>query len=70
MSTYRFDRLFAPHSIAIVGASSLGSTILRNVIGGGFSSVFPSPKIPTTATWASPPCRSVRGKKLKRHPEN
>jgi acetyltransferase len=50
MSTYRFDRLFAPHSIAIVGASSLGSTILRNVIGGGFSSVFPSPKIPTTAT--------------------
>jgi acetyltransferase len=54
MSTYRFDRLFAPHSIAIVGASprehSLGRTILRNVIGGGFSSVFPSPKIPTTAT--------------------
>jgi acetyltransferase len=40
MSTYRFDRLFAPHSIAIVGASprehSLGRATLRNVIGSGF----------------------------------
>jgi acetyltransferase len=40
MSTYRFDRLFAPRSLAIVGASprehSLGRTVLHNVIGGGF----------------------------------
>src|SRR6266699_6608771 len=40
MSTYRLDRLFAPRSVAIVGASlrerSLGRTVLRNVIGGGF----------------------------------
>jgi acetyltransferase len=40
MSTYRLDRLFAPRSIAIVGASpherSVGRSILRNVIAGGF----------------------------------
>jgi acetyltransferase len=40
MSTYRFDRLFAPRSIAVVGASpgehSVGRHILRNVIGGAF----------------------------------
>lgn len=40
MSTYRLDRLFAPRSLAIVGASprqgSLGRTVLRNLIGGGF----------------------------------
>jgi acetyltransferase len=40
MSTYRFDRLFAPRSLAVVGASprehSLGRTILRNVTGAGF----------------------------------
>ena len=41
MSTYRLDKLFAPRSLAIVGASpregSLGRHILRNVIGAGFS---------------------------------
>jgi acetyltransferase len=41
MSTYRFDKLFAPRSIAIVGASprehSLGRAVLRNVIAGGFA---------------------------------
>jgi acetyltransferase len=40
MSTYRFDRLFAPRSVAIVGASprerSLGRTVLHNLMGGGF----------------------------------
>jgi acetyltransferase len=40
MSTYRLDRLFAPRSVAIVGASprerSLGRAVLHNVIGGGF----------------------------------
>ena len=40
MSTYRLDRLFAPRSVAIVGASpherSVGRSILRNVIAGGF----------------------------------
>ncbi|HML14345.1 MAG TPA: bifunctional acetate--CoA ligase family protein/GNAT family N-acetyltransferase [Xanthobacteraceae bacterium] len=40
MSTYRLDRLFAPRSVAIVGASprehSLGRTILRNMFGAGF----------------------------------
>jgi acetyltransferase len=40
MSTYRLDRLFAPRSVAVVGASprehSLGRLVLRNVIGGGF----------------------------------
>ncbi len=40
MSTYRLDKLFAPRSIAIVGASprpgSLGLTFLRNLMAGGF----------------------------------
>jgi acetyltransferase len=41
MSTYRLDKLFAPRSVAIVGASrrerSLGRTILRNLREGGFA---------------------------------
>jgi acetyltransferase len=41
MSTYRLDKLFAPRSLVIVGASpregSLGRHILRNAIGAGFS---------------------------------
>lgn len=41
MSTYRLDTLFAPRSIAIVGASprpgSLGLTFLKNLIQGGFA---------------------------------
>ena len=41
MSTYRLDKLFAPRSVVIVGASrrdgSLGRTILRNLREGGFS---------------------------------
>jgi len=41
MSTYRLDKLLAPHSIAVVGASpragSLGLTFLRNLISGGFA---------------------------------
>jgi acetyltransferase len=41
MSTYRLDKLFAPRTIAIVGASlrecSLGRAILHNVTGGGFA---------------------------------
>jgi acetyltransferase len=40
MSTYRLDRLFAPRSIAVVGASprerSLGRAVLRNLVAGGF----------------------------------
>jgi acetyltransferase len=40
MSTYRFDKLFAPRSLAIVGASpregSLGRHVLRNAIDAGF----------------------------------
>jgi acetyltransferase len=40
MSTYRLDKLLAPRSIAVVGASprpgSLGLTFLRNLIAGGF----------------------------------
>jgi acetyltransferase len=40
MSTYRLDRLLAPRSIAVVGASprdrSVGRSILRNVLAGGF----------------------------------
>src|SRR4051812_17903599 len=40
MSPYRLDKLFAPRSVVIVGASrregSLGRTILRNVREGGF----------------------------------
>jgi len=40
MSTYRLDRLFAPRSVAIVGASprerSLGRAVLHNMINGGF----------------------------------
>jgi acetyltransferase len=40
MSTYGFDRLFAPRSVALVGASerpgSLGRAIVQNLFGGGF----------------------------------
>jgi acetyltransferase len=40
MSTYRLDRLFAPRSIAVVGASprdtSPGRAVLKNLRGGGF----------------------------------
>ena len=40
MSTYHLDRLFAPRSVALVGASprdtSVGHTILRNLRAGGF----------------------------------
>jgi acetyltransferase len=40
MSTYRLDRLFAPRSVAVVGASprerSPGRAVLRNMIAGGF----------------------------------
>ena len=41
MSTYRLDRLFAPRSVALVGASprptSVGRTILNNLRTGGFA---------------------------------
>src|SRR5262245_11806933 len=40
MSTYGFDRLFAPRSVALVGASerpgSLGRAIVQNLFGAGF----------------------------------
>src|SRR5215207_5353148 len=43
MSTYRLDKLFAPRSVALVGAShrdgSLGRIILRNLREGGFPGV-------------------------------
>ena len=41
MSTYRLDRLFAPRSVALVGASprptSVGRTVLNNLRTGGFA---------------------------------
>ena len=41
MSTYRLDKLFAPASVAVVGASprqgSLGRTLLTNLRAGGFA---------------------------------
>jgi len=41
MSTYRLDRLFAPRSVALVGASprpgSLGNAVFRNLRGAGFA---------------------------------
>src|SRR5499427_2926958 len=41
MSTYRLDQLFAPHSIAVVGASprdtSPGRAVLKNLRSGGFA---------------------------------
>ncbi|HEX2555494.1 MAG TPA: bifunctional acetate--CoA ligase family protein/GNAT family N-acetyltransferase [Microvirga sp.] len=41
MSTYRLDRLFAPRSVVLVGASpregSLGRTVLANLRGAGFA---------------------------------
>ncbi|WP_406856503.1 bifunctional acetate--CoA ligase family protein/GNAT family N-acetyltransferase [Alsobacter sp. KACC 23698] len=40
MSTYRLENLFAPHSIALVGASpregSLGRAVLKNLLAAGF----------------------------------
>ncbi|HEY8381921.1 MAG TPA: bifunctional acetate--CoA ligase family protein/GNAT family N-acetyltransferase [Microvirga sp.] len=46
MSTYRLDKLFAPRSVALVGASpregSMGRTILRNLREGGYAgTIFP-----------------------------
>jgi acetyltransferase len=47
MSTYRLDKLFAPASVAVVGASpragSLGRTLLRNLREAGF---FPGADLP------------------------
>jgi acetyltransferase len=44
MSTYRLDRLFAPRSVALVGASpretSVGRTILKNLRAGGYQGAF------------------------------
>ena len=41
MSTYRLDKLFAPGSVAVVGASprdgSLGRSLLKNLRDGGFA---------------------------------
>ena len=41
MSTYRLERLFAPRSVALVGASprptSVGRTVLNNMRAGGFA---------------------------------
>jgi acetyltransferase len=41
MSIYRLDRLFAPRSVAVVGASprekSVGRVVLKNLRGGGFA---------------------------------
>lgn len=41
MSTFRLDRLFAPRSVALIGAStrdhSVGRTILRNLKSAGFT---------------------------------
>ena len=41
MSTYHLDKLFAPHSVAVVGTSprdgSLGRALLRNLRDGGFA---------------------------------
>jgi len=41
MSTYRLDQLFAPRSVAVIGASpragSLGLTFLHNLVQGGFA---------------------------------
>jgi acetyltransferase len=41
MSTYRFDRLFVPRSIAVIGgsprATSPGRAVLKNLRGGGFA---------------------------------
>ena len=41
MSTYRLDKLFAPRSVAVVGASpratSLGRAVLRNLRAAGFA---------------------------------
>ena len=55
MSVRNLDRLFAPTSVAIIGASerphSVGATVLRNVQGGGFAGpVYPvNPKYDTLA---------------------
>ncbi len=41
MSTYRFEQLFSPRSVAVVGASpragSLGRAVLKNIRAGGFT---------------------------------
>ncbi|MES2016911.1 MAG: bifunctional acetate--CoA ligase family protein/GNAT family N-acetyltransferase [Pseudomonadota bacterium] len=55
MSVRNLDRLFAPKSVAIIGASdrphSVGATVLRNVIEGGFGgAIYPvNPKYDTVA---------------------
>src|SRR3954452_644710 len=41
MSTYRLEQLFAPRSVALVGASpragSMGAAVFRNLVGAGFA---------------------------------
>jgi len=45
MSTYPFDKLFRPRSVAVIGASmrerSLGRAVLRNLREGGFAEACP-----------------------------
>ena len=65
MSTYRLDKLFSPHSIAVVGASpragSLGGTFLRNLIASGFEGAL-YPVNPRHRSVEGRPCFESLGK--------
>ena len=64
MGIENLDKIFRPKSIAIVGASekkgSIGSTLMRNLIEGGFSGeihpINPKHKI----LWQRPACPSIK----------
>ena len=47
MSTYRLDRLIAPRSLAVVGASpcetSVGRHVIANIVAAGFAGPVPHP---------------------------
>lgn len=61
MSTYRLEKLFAPRSIALVGASpragSLGHSVLRNIVAGGYGGAIHvvSPTYPRIEDFATVP---------------
>ena len=72
MSTYRLDKLFAPRSVALVGAShregSLGRIILRNLREGGFPRCH-SPRQPALCRQSTEPLASPRIEDLPETPD-
>lgn len=64
MSTHNLDKVFAPHNVAVIGASqrvgSVGQSVMRNLVQGGFKGkIYPvNPKYTSVDRW---PCYSRVG---------